>query len=133
MSDEDQGDYEVGFGRPPAHTQFKKGQSGNPSGRPRKKTLAEVVDAALHEPVVVTENGKRKTITKLEAMTKQLVNKGAAGDARVAKMLMDFIRVVEAQAASDDDGKPVLKQDDREAMSSFLDRMKRFTAKEGEQ
>lgn len=124
-------DYEVGYRKPPVHSRFPKGKSGNPTGRPRKQTLAEVVDAALHEPVVVTENGKRKTITKLEAMTKQLVNKGASGDARVAKMLMDFIRVVEAQAASDDDGKPVLKQDDREAMSSFLDRMKRFTAKEG--
>lgn len=126
-------DYEVGYRKPPVHSRFPKGKSGNPSGRPRKKTLAEVVDAALHEPVVVTENGKRKTITKLEAMTKQLVNKGASGDARVAKMLMDFIRVVEAQASTDDDGKSVLKQDDREAMSSFLDRMKRFTAKEGNQ
>jgi len=120
-------DYEVGYRKPPLHSRFPKGKSGNPSGRPRKKTLAEVVDAALHEPVVVTENGKRKTITKLEAMTKQLVNKGASGDARVAKMLIDFIRTVEAEAPAGEGEPPAPKADDRAVMASFLERMKRFS------
>jgi Family of unknown function (DUF5681) len=29
-------DYKVGYGRPPEHSRFKRGQSGNPRGRPRK-------------------------------------------------------------------------------------------------
>ena len=45
--------------------------------------------------MTVTENGERKTITKAEAMAKQLVNKGAAGDARAIQMLIAVLRSIE--------------------------------------
>src|SRR5215471_14569739 len=77
---EGKNEYEVGHGRPPKHTRFKLGTSGNPKGRPRsRKNLATVFDAASNERVSVTENGKRKTITILEAIMKQVTRKAAAG------------------------------------------------------
>ena len=48
-------DYEVGRGKPPVHSRFKKGQSGNPRGRPAKN-LAVLLAAALNETVTVTED-----------------------------------------------------------------------------
>jgi hypothetical protein len=51
---------------------------------------------ALNEPVIVNENGRRKTITKGEAIIKQLVNRGAAGDARSIQLLLGHIRAIEA-------------------------------------
>lgn len=85
--------YDVGYGKPPAHTRFKPGQSGNPKGRPKghNKTLPDVLSEVINETVVVNENGRRKTITKLETIVKQLVNKAAAGDARSTKLVIELI------------------------------------------
>ena len=60
---EDKRDYEVGRGKPPVHTRFKKGQSGNPRG-PRPKNLPALLLDALNEKVVVTIDGERREITK---------------------------------------------------------------------
>ena len=88
---EGKNDYEVGHGRPPKHTRFKPGISGNPKGRPRsRKNLATVFDAASNERVSVTENGKRKTITILEAIMKQVTRKAAAGDQRAQRLYLDL-------------------------------------------
>jgi hypothetical protein len=62
-------DYEVGYGKPPKKTQFKKGQSGNPSGSKRTERvddIAVVFDEILAEPVTILNGGKPQTMTKLE-------------------------------------------------------------------
>ena len=57
--------YAVGYGKPPLHTRFKKGQSGNVHGRPKgSRNLAGVLERELNSPVTINENGQRKTITK---------------------------------------------------------------------
>jgi uncharacterized protein DUF5681 len=91
MPDNQESKYEVGFQRPPRHTQFRKGTSGNPKGRPREtKNLAAVLDEALAEKVAIVENGRRRKITKRCAMIKQLVNKAASGDLRASRQLTDL-------------------------------------------
>jgi hypothetical protein len=79
----------VGKGKPPQHSRFKKGQSGNPRGRRRGyKNVATLVKKALNERVTVVENGQRKRITKLEAILKQLTNKAASGDQRAIRLVL---------------------------------------------
>ena len=96
MPAKDNAKYTVGFGKPPRRTRFKKGRSGNPKGRPRgSRTSLTLLQQALSELVVVTENGQRKQITKGEAMLKQLVNKAASGDPRAMQMLLGEIRSLE--------------------------------------
>jgi hypothetical protein len=63
----DERDYEVGYGKPPKHSQFPEGVSGNPKGRPRwVKTGATILREALKEMVTITENGRRRQINKLK-------------------------------------------------------------------
>jgi hypothetical protein len=91
-------DYEVGYGKPPRHTRFKKGQSGNPRGRPSgSKNLKTLLNEALNERVVVTEEGRRRNITKREAIVTQLVNRSATADLRALKILLDTLRDIEGQ------------------------------------
>jgi len=96
------GDYEVGFGKPPKHAQFAKGHSGNPKGRTRgSRNASALLDEALNERVIVTENGRRKKMTKLDAIMKQLVNRAAQGDHRAMQLLLaNQIPRIEEQEAS---------------------------------
>jgi hypothetical protein len=91
----------VGYGKPPVHTRFHKGQSGNPQGRPKGRlNVATVLEKTLHEKVVINENGRRRTITKLEAALKQMVNKAASGDLAALRQLSAMARSAEDQAAA---------------------------------
>jgi hypothetical protein len=91
-------DYEVGYGQPPRHTRFVKGRSGNPRGRlAGAKNLKTLLSEALNEPVIVTENGGRRKLTKRQAMITQLVNRSATADFRAIKILLDIVRDIERQ------------------------------------
>jgi hypothetical protein len=60
----------VGYGKPPRNAGLRKGQSGNPRGRlPGAKNLATL----LNEAAPITDNGRRRKITKREAVINQLV------------------------------------------------------------
>jgi Family of unknown function (DUF5681) len=101
MPSDNQRDYEVGYRKPPGYTRFKKGQSGNPKGRPAgAKNLSTLLSEALNEPVVVTENGGHRKITKRQAIIKQLVNQSATADWRAVKILLDMLRDIESRAES---------------------------------
>ena len=98
MPSEKKGDYEVGYGKPPRDTRFPKGQSGNPRSRPPgAKNLKTLLSEALNEPVIVTENGGRRKVTKRQAIVTQLVNRSATADFRAIKILLDIVRDIERQ------------------------------------
>ena len=98
MPHEQRGDYEVGYGKPPRHTRFAKGQSGNPRGRPcGAKNFTTLLEEALNESVTVTENGGRRSVSKRQAIITQLVNRSATADFRAIKLLFDIVREVERQ------------------------------------
>jgi hypothetical protein len=86
-------DYEIGFGRPPKATQFKKGISGNKKGRPKgAKNIATLFHQEMYQRVLISENGQRRTITKIEAALKQLTNKAATGDPKAIHAIINIAR-----------------------------------------
>lgn len=82
-------DYAVGYGRPPQHSRFQPGQSGNPKGRPKGSlNLAMALNRALREKVTVVEHGRSRQITKLDAAVKGLVNRAVKGDAKAMQQML---------------------------------------------
>ena len=101
MTDRDTSDrpFEVGYGKPPKHTQFAKGKSGNPKGRGQGvKNFATEIQDELNTRVPITENGRRRKITKRKAVAKQLVNRAATGDPKAIPVLLNEARQYEAAA-----------------------------------
>jgi hypothetical protein len=95
------GTYDIGFCKPPEHTRFRKGESGNRKGRPKRALhLAAVLERILREKVVPNENGRRKVVTKFEAALSQLANKAVSGDGRAVKHLCQLFRSAEEQSVA---------------------------------
>src|ERR1700755_1453677 len=79
--DEVRSDNEVGYGKPPKDTQFRKGVSGNPKGRPKKcRNFYEVLIRESESLMPITENGQRKRLSKDEVAIKQLINQAIRGN-----------------------------------------------------
>jgi Family of unknown function (DUF5681) len=86
-------DYEVGYGKPPAHTRFRKGQSGNPSGKPKKVlSEGEILLRVLSSKVPVTEGGRKRRMSKLEVTLRQQVNLAMKGDPKAVRYVIDGYR-----------------------------------------
>jgi uncharacterized protein DUF5681 len=119
--DKSQGNYVVGYGKPPVRTRFQKGQSGNPAGR-RKGSLnfSTVLLATLNEKVVVIEKGRRKQISKLEALVKQLVHKAAGGDLRALSQVAMLTLNIEQNAEREPDPGVVVNELDKKMILSIL-------------
>jgi len=117
-------DYEVGYGKPPKKSRFKEGETGNSKGRPKgKRNIATVLNAILNEKVIINENGRKRSVTKLEASIKQVVNRATAGDLPSMRLLIQLVPAVNAELAKDT---PTLsnKADDKQLLTQLLERVK---------
>jgi hypothetical protein len=106
MMDKKKNDYKVGYRKPPVHTRFQKGQSGNPCGKP-KKVLSEdeILLRELSSKLTVTEDGKRKRLSKFEVMIKQQVKLAMKGDPKAFRHVAETFRNAQRAQAAGDTGK----------------------------
>ena len=123
-------DYEVGYGRPPKDTQFKKGQSGNPAGRPKgTRNFKTDLEEELQERVRITEGGKSEEVSKQRALVKRTFEKGISGDMRavamIAQWVMQHLGISEGTPEAED-----LKQDDKAIIDGFLKSIETMAASE---
>jgi hypothetical protein len=95
--------YKVGYGKPPKTTQFKKGKSGNPRGRPKGSlNLATDLTAELGEHITVREDGRPRKVSKQRALIKSLMAKALQGDVRAMGSLLALYARVITEAPHDD-------------------------------
>jgi hypothetical protein len=90
--DADGGEYKVGYAKPPKHTQFIKGQSGNPRGRQKgTRGLKTDLHAVLSSNFTILINGKPINGTKQLLMLDTLASRAAAGDVKASALIIPLI------------------------------------------
>ena len=116
-------DYEVGYRKPPKHSQFPKGRSGNPKGRPKGiRNLKTDLAAELGKRIVVSEGGHRSRVSKQQALMMRLVEQALNGDMRALNALIDLI----TRAFGLEDPETLateLPAEDREILAAFRDQI----------
>jgi len=85
-------DYDVGYKKPPKHTRFKSGQSGNPKGRKKGGiNLGELLLKELNKKIKIREGDEELVITKKQALIKSRVNAALKSDRHAAAEVLKLI------------------------------------------
>ena len=117
--------YAVGYKNPPTATRFQPGRSGNPQGRPPGVlTLAGALQAALAERVTVKEHGRSRTLSKLDVMVKQIVNKAAGGDLIAFKQVTQMLALQPLDHPEEPNQDQVPTQD-QQLLAGLMERIQR--------
>ncbi len=88
-------DYEIGYGRPPEHSRFKPGKSGNTKGRPKgRRNVRTVVEDVLNQRITIREGDRTRSLSKLDGLVLTMVNKALSGDAKALPPLIALLRSV---------------------------------------
>lgn len=120
------GSYEVGYGRPPKTSQFPKGCSGNPKGRPTgTRNLKTDLMEELGEQITLNEGGKPKTLSKQRALLKSLTARAIKGDGRAVNALLNLmVRVLDLNDG-DEAEDTALTPSDEAILENFTSRLLR--------
>jgi len=117
--------------RDPATGRFLPTKSGNLHGRPRKpRTADDAILGAVHQPITVTENGRRRRRTKLEVTAAQIANQGASGNLNAGKTTFDLVRRAEERQMQGGGTGGELSLSDREIAERFVARLRQMFKEE---
>ena len=86
-------DYVVGRGRPPLHSRFQRGRSGNPRGRPKGRlSQGALMRKILRQTITIREGEKSRKVSKYEAMLATLIHKALKGDVKAFQAVSNMIK-----------------------------------------
>ena len=109
--------YEVGYGKPPREHQFKLGQSGNKPGRPKgAKNEETILSDLFKQKVRISENGKVRKITVLEAILRKVAEDCLRGNIKSVGFLLNRYYA----AAAGDAAQADLSEDDKAVLDAYL-------------
>ena len=117
---------EVGFGKPPVHSRFRKGCSGNSKGRPKgTKNLRTDLSEVLQERITVTEGDRKVRMSKQRAIVMTLVAKTLKGDSRITTTLLNTMFRALGFADTGNDAERQLDADEQDIMAGLEARLQR--------
>jgi hypothetical protein len=99
----------IGYRRPPKHTQFKKGISGNPRGRPKgTNSVLALLEKALHRRVTITVGSRPKSVSAISAILLQLTSRALRGEHQALKIVLQLSQAAESARKTRQDNKQLV-------------------------
>lgn len=124
--------YEIGYRRPPVSGRFKKGSSGNPKGRPKgSRNFMSLLEQELAQKVVVNENGRKTSVSRMQAIVKRMVAGALQGDQRSLLTLVEILRRTGSFEPTDVDG--LLPDNYESILEAYVETRRKRSAKQSEQ
>lgn len=118
-------EYEVGYRRPPLHSRFKPGMSGNPKGRPKgPRSLDEMVSGVLRKQRKVTVRGRQIRMSTLEIMVTSVTERAVRGDIAAFRALTPLL-LRSFDTAEGNEALAALPEEDRQLLASYVDKIRR--------
>ncbi len=99
--------YEIGRDKPPVSTQFQKGRSGNPKGRPRGRKKVLPYESVLGQMVTVREGGAERRVTAAEAFLLMMMKSGLEGNVAAARITMEALENARASRGATQGTEPL--------------------------
>jgi hypothetical protein len=122
-SSEDAG--KVGFKRPPRHSRFQPGRSGNPRGRQKAvRNLGTDVKRTLEVPVKLNEQGKHRRVSTQEAVLLRLREKALKGDARALDRLLVLAQTFNNDVAIEALSDKTMAAEDRAILDAYAEEVR---------
>jgi len=108
--------YDVGYGKPPKGTQFTKGQSGNPLGRPKgaknkisQSRLEKIITDEVYRMIKVNGEDGPVQMPLVQGIVRSIGVNAVKGDHRSQKLMLDMTRSVKVDEDTDEDGAKIIE------------------------
>jgi Family of unknown function (DUF5681) len=126
MTNETSGDdIKVGYKRPPRHSRFQPGRSGNQRGKQKGvRNLGSDVKRTLEVPVRLNEQGKERRVSTQEAALMRLREKALKGDARSIVQILELAKIFNNSAAVEFVGDEALAAEDQAILDAYAEEVR---------
>lgn len=112
---------DVGYGKPPLHSRFQKGKSGNAKGRPKGScNTLKLLNDVLGQKITITQDGKQVKISKKLAMLTQLVNAAVKGEIKAIAALFPYLLQIDLKEEEKQQALKALSSSDQSIVENFI-------------
>jgi hypothetical protein len=117
--------FAVGYKKPPQHSRFQPGRSGNPRGKQKGvRNFGSDVKRTLEVPVRLNEQGRARRVSTQEAALLRLREKALKGDARSIVQILELAKIFNNSAAVESVGDEALVAEDQAILDAYAEEVR---------